>query len=57
MASSGWTRVIVEKPFGKDAESSARLSNHLSSMFREDQVGNLIFSILRRWTSWICQNG
>ena len=28
----------MEKPFGKDSESSAKLSNHLSSLFREDQL-------------------
>lgn len=36
--SRGWTRVIVEKPFGRDLESSAKLSTHLSSLFREDQI-------------------
>ena len=35
---SGWNRVIVEKPFGKDLESSNKLSNHISSLFREDQI-------------------
>jgi hypothetical protein len=30
--------VVVEKPFGKDAESSAVLSNHLSKLFTEEQV-------------------
>lgn len=34
----GWTRVIIEKPFGRDAASSLKLSNHLSKLFREDQV-------------------
>jgi len=38
MSSSGWTRVIVEKPFGKDSESSAKLSNHLAGLFREEQL-------------------
>lgn len=38
MSSTGWSRCIVEKPFGKDAESSAKLANHLSSLFREDQL-------------------
>ena len=35
---AGWSRIIVEKPFGKDSESSATLSNHLSSLFKEDQL-------------------
>uniref|UniRef100_A0A0K2SX09 Glucose-6-phosphate 1-dehydrogenase n=1 Tax=Lepeophtheirus salmonis TaxID=72036 RepID=A0A0K2SX09_LEPSM len=38
MSLKGWSRVIVEKPFGKDSASSAELSNHLSSLFREDQL-------------------
>ena len=38
MAKTGWTRVIVEKPFGKDSASSATLSNHLSSLFKEEQL-------------------
>ncbi len=38
MAKSGWTRIIVEKPFGKDAESSDKLSRHLASLFSETQV-------------------
>ncbi|XP_013794417.1 glucose-6-phosphate 1-dehydrogenase-like [Limulus polyphemus] len=38
MAKKGWTRTIIEKPFGRDAESSAELSNHLSSMFKEEEL-------------------
>lgn len=38
MSPAGWSRIIVEKPFGKDSESSAALSNHLSSLFREEQL-------------------
>ncbi|XP_043936037.1 glucose-6-phosphate 1-dehydrogenase isoform X1 [Protopterus annectens] len=38
MSSVGWNRVIVEKPFGKDLESSNKLSGHLSSLFAEDQI-------------------
>ncbi|RXM34997.1 Glucose-6-phosphate 1-dehydrogenase [Acipenser ruthenus] len=34
----GWNRVIVEKPFGKDLQSSDQLSNHLSSLFTEGQI-------------------
>jgi len=33
-----WTRVIVEKPFGRDSESSAKLSNHISGLFSEDEI-------------------
>jgi len=38
MAPTGWTRVIVEKPFGKDSDSSADLSLHLQKLFSEDQL-------------------
>jgi glucose-6-phosphate 1-dehydrogenase len=37
-SSSGWSRVIVEKPFGKDVESSAKLNEALASIFNEDQI-------------------
>jgi glucose-6-phosphate 1-dehydrogenase len=37
-SSSGWNRVIVEKPFGKDLESSAKLNENLSTFFAEDQI-------------------
>ncbi|XP_075772694.1 glucose-6-phosphate 1-dehydrogenase isoform X2 [Pelodiscus sinensis] len=38
MGCGGWNRIIVEKPFGKDLESSNKLSNHIASLFREDQI-------------------
>lgn len=36
--SDSWTRLIIEKPFGYDLESSTKLSKHLSSLFKEDQI-------------------
>lgn len=38
ITSSGWNRVIVEKPFGMDSASSAELSKTLLDQFREDQI-------------------
>ena len=38
MATDGWTRIIVEKPFGRDSESSEDLSSHLKALFSEDQI-------------------
>ena len=35
---SGWNRIIVEKPFGKDSESSAKLSTHLAGLFTEEEI-------------------
>lgn len=34
----GWNRVIIEKPFGKDAATSKQLSDHLASLFTEEQM-------------------
>ncbi len=34
----GWTRVLVEKPFGNDAETSAELDETLGRLFREEQI-------------------
>lgn len=34
----GWNRVIIEKPFGRDDASSEQLSQHLASLFDEDQI-------------------
>jgi glucose-6-phosphate 1-dehydrogenase len=36
--SEGWTRVIVEKPFGHDLESARGLNQELASVFHEEQV-------------------
>ncbi|XP_068656032.1 glucose-6-phosphate 1-dehydrogenase, chloroplastic-like [Aristolochia californica] len=37
-SSNGWTRVIVEKPFGRDSESSAALTRSLKQYLTEDQI-------------------
>lgn len=34
----GWSRLIIEKPFGRDSETSAELSEHLSKLYTEDQI-------------------
>ena len=36
--SPGWTRVIIEKPFGHDQESASHLNRQVHAMFGEDQV-------------------
>ncbi|XP_054163645.1 glucose-6-phosphate 1-dehydrogenase-like isoform X2 [Oppia nitens] len=38
MSTKGWNRVIIEKPFGHDFESSAELSRHLSDLFKENEI-------------------
>lgn len=38
MSSKGWTRIIIEKPFGRDLQSSNHLSRHLASLFSEEQI-------------------
>ncbi len=34
----GWTRVIVEKPFGRDQKTAKRLDTLLGKLFREEQI-------------------
>ena len=34
----GWTRIVVEKPFGHDAESARALNRSLARFFREEQI-------------------
>lgn len=36
--SSKWTRVLIEKPFGKDLETSKKLESQLSKTFDEKQI-------------------
>jgi len=38
MSKNGWTRIVVEKPFGRDSETFAKLSGDLLSLFTEDQI-------------------
>lgn len=38
MACEGWTRVVVEKPFGRDTASSNELSRQLAALFNESQL-------------------
>ncbi|XP_060515882.1 glucose-6-phosphate 1-dehydrogenase isoform X2 [Cylas formicarius] len=38
MAPKGWTRIIIEKPFGRDFDSSQKLSDHLATLFSETQI-------------------
>ncbi len=37
-ATSGWTRVIIEKPFGRDLDSALSLNEHLLRVFDEPQI-------------------
>ncbi|MBI3981036.1 glucose-6-phosphate dehydrogenase [Candidatus Microgenomates bacterium] len=34
----GWTRILVEKPFGKDLETARMLDNLLCELFKEEQI-------------------
>jgi glucose-6-phosphate 1-dehydrogenase len=38
MSQTGETRLIIEKPFGRDLESSNVLSTELSALFKEEQI-------------------
>jgi glucose-6-phosphate 1-dehydrogenase len=33
-----WTRIIIEKPFGRDLETARELNRQLTSAFREEQI-------------------
>src|ERR1700683_2038373 len=35
---SGWSRIIVEKPFGRDLESACQLNREIAKIFQEKQV-------------------
>ncbi len=35
---AGWTRVIVEKPFGRDFQTAQKLDLHLGKLFQEVQI-------------------
>ncbi|MFD1334593.1 glucose-6-phosphate dehydrogenase [Oceanobacillus iheyensis] len=35
---SGWTRLVIEKPFGHDLPSAKKLNHELQAAFREDQI-------------------
>lgn len=34
----GWSRIVIEKPFGRDLESAKQLNAEIAAVFREDQV-------------------
>lgn len=34
----GWTRIVVEKPFGRDLDSAEQLSNQIGELFEEPQI-------------------
>jgi len=37
-APTGWTRVVIEKPFGRDFESARALNRQLMSVLQEEQI-------------------
>jgi len=38
LSTTGWNRIIVEKPFGRDLQSSSKLAKDLSKLFTEEQL-------------------
>ncbi len=34
----GWTRIIIEKPFGRDLNTAVELNEHIHKVFKEDQI-------------------
>jgi glucose-6-phosphate 1-dehydrogenase len=45
LSTSGWTRVVVEKPFGRDSASSLELSRGLAEHLKEEQVCPVVVSV------------
>ena len=37
-AHNGWTRIIIEKPFGRDLESARLLNTNIHNVFKEEQI-------------------
>jgi glucose-6-phosphate 1-dehydrogenase len=37
-APNGWTRIVIEKPFGRDLESARALNRQVTSVFQEEQI-------------------
>lgn len=37
-SSPGWTRIVIEKPFGRDFDSAEKLNDCVHKYFKEDQV-------------------
>ncbi|MBN1465620.1 glucose-6-phosphate dehydrogenase [candidate division KSB1 bacterium] len=37
-STSGWTRIIIEKPFGRDLRTAIELNNVVERVFAEDQI-------------------
>lgn len=37
MSDSGWNRIIVEKPFGRDLPSAQKMAQDLGASFAEEQ--------------------
>ena len=35
---TGWTRILIEKPFGSDSDTARRLDTLLGSLFKEEQI-------------------
>jgi len=35
---NGWSRIVIEKPFGRDLDSAKKLNAEISTVFQEDQV-------------------
>jgi glucose-6-phosphate 1-dehydrogenase len=37
-SANGWTRIVIEKPFGRDLQSARALNRTLTSVFKEEQI-------------------
>ena len=44
----GWTRVVVEKPFGSDEKSAKALDERIARLFKEEQVYRIDHYLAKR---------
>ena len=49
--SSGWSRLIVEKPFGKDSASFEELSRGMGALYSEDYIYRIDHYLGKSWMS------
>jgi glucose-6-phosphate 1-dehydrogenase len=54
---TGWTRVIVEKPFGRDSDSSRELGRGLAKHLNEDQIYRIDHYLGMKVTQAFCIGG
>lgn len=55
MVHRSWLRIIVEKPFGKDLQSSEDLSKEIAQYWPEEKVPPCKLRPPASWVTWAVQ--